>query len=78
MDDGFPAAFIEHGHDRIHEEIFGAGWPTITAWIAQLPDEILDAREEHLRRTRWPNGRPGPKRKARRYVMGQTLNGRRA
>ncbi|BAK66873.1 hypothetical protein SLG_21980 [Sphingobium sp. SYK-6] len=75
MPDTFAASFIEHGHDRVLEEIHRASWKTVMRWIHDLPDEIIEAREEHLRRTKWPNGRPGPKR--RRYVMGQTLTSKR-
>lgn len=77
MPDDFASSFVEHGHDRILEEIHRASWQTVMRWIRELPEDVLDAREEHLRKTRWPNGRPGPKRKARRYVMGQTLASKR-
>lgn len=75
MPDDFIETFIEHGHDRVMEMIHRCSWRMLAHWISQLPDEVRDAREEHLRRTRWPNGRPGPKR--RRYVMGQTLTSKR-
>lgn len=75
MPDDFAQSFIEHGHDRVLEELYRTSWQMVTHWIKNLPDEIIDAREAHLRNTKWPNGRPGPKR--RRYVMGQTLTSRR-
>lgn len=75
MPDDFVINFIEHGHDRILEEMYRTSWQMVSHWIKQLPEEVIEAREEHLRRTRWPNGRPGPKR--RRYVLGQTLTSKR-
>lgn len=75
MPECFAASFIEHGHDRILEELYRASWQTIQAWIDALPDETIEAREIHLRKTKWPNGRPGPKRK--RYVLGLTLTSKR-
>ena len=71
----FVETFIEHGHDRVLEELHRASWQTVMRWIRDLPDDVIEAREEHLRLTKWPNGRPGPKR--RRYVMGQTLTSKR-
>lgn len=73
MPEDFAETFIEHGHDRILEEIHRASWQTVGRWIKQLPDDVKEAREEHLRRTRWPNGRPGPNRR-KNYVLGNRLN----
>lgn len=75
MPEDFAESFIEYGHDRVLEEIYRTSWQMVSHWIKSLPDEVIDAREEHLRRTKWPNGRPGPKR--RRYVLGMTLTSKR-
>lgn len=71
MPEGFAQTFIEHGHDRILEEIHRASWQTIGRWIKQLPDDVKEAREAFLL-TRWPNGRPGPNRR-KNYVLGNSL-----
>lgn len=73
MPDDFAQTFIEHGHDRVLEEIHRASWQTVGRWIKQLPDEVKEAREEYLTKTRWPNGRPGPNRRIN-YVLGNRMN----
>ena len=70
--DDFAETFVQHGHDRILEEIYRASWQTVGRWIKALPDEVKEAREEHLMKTRWPNGRPGPNRR-KNYVLGNRL-----
>ncbi len=72
MPPDFPEAYVLHGYDRIHEETYGASWQTVVHWIRQLPPEIKIARDEHLERTKWPNGRPGPNR-SKNYVLGNRL-----
>ncbi|WP_375178197.1 hypothetical protein [Sphingobium yanoikuyae] len=76
MPENFAETFVQHGHDRIMEEIHRASWQTILRWISALPDEVRDARERHLL-ARWPNGRPGPNRR-KNYVLGNRMGRSRA
>lgn len=71
MPKDFEETFIRVGWEGIGAE-YRAHTRTICRWIKECgEDRLREAREVYLRKTRWPNGVPGNRRK--RYVLGKTL-----
>lgn len=68
----FREAYIRMGLGDELKEYFRTNIRVLRRWVDEEGhDELYEARREHLRQTKWPNGAPGNRK--RRYVMGQTL-----
>jgi hypothetical protein len=65
------------GDSKVLQEHYRTGRAAILRWIDEIGrEELALARSDYLMKTRWPNGSPGPGSRARRYVLGMTLSGR--